>query len=164
MPLFGISIHFKILIHKNIFIIFVIITSRMDSKLLFRRDYFILLLLSVLYFFTVKNLISFKIYLILALIVSFYFFPIKLLLDLKNLKSTKTPALIIGLSYFIIGNIIALSVLTSLKGDFNFLHMAVSIYGILNIGFLIYFYFKNINYNFRLAIFATLLISAIFVL
>lgn len=134
----------------------------MISKLIFKRDYILLSILSVLYFLTVKTAIPNYIYLISAFLVSFYFFPIKSFLGSSLMKSSNTKKIIVLLSYFVISNIVALTILTTYNSDFGFVRIAILIYSILNLAFLFYFHMtESGSYSFVLTCCAVLLTSAV---
>lgn len=134
----------------------------MVSKLVFKRDYILLPILSVLYFFTIKNAIPSYIYLISALLLSFYFFPIKLFLGSALMKSSNTKKIIVLLSYFVISNIVAMTVLTAYNTDLEFIRTAIFIYSFLNLIFLFYFQFtESGSYNFILTCCTVILSAAV---
>lgn len=134
----------------------------LNSKLIFKRDYLILPILSVMYFLTVKEVLPTTTYLISALLVSFYFFPIKLFLGIELMKSSNKRKIIVLLSYFVISNIVALTILAIYSVDFGFIRIAILIYSFLNIAFLFYFHFtESGSYNFILACCTVLLTSAV---
>ena len=134
----------------------------LNSKLIFKRDYLILPILSVMYFLTVKEVLPTTTYLISALLVSFYFFPIKLFLGSELMKFSNKRKIIVLLSYFVISNIVALTILAIYSVDFGFIRIAILIYSFLNIAFLFYFHFtESGSYNFILACCTVLLTSAV---
>ncbi len=134
----------------------------LNSKLIFKRDYLILPILSVMYFLTVKEVLPTTTYLISALLVSFYFFPIKLFLGSELMKSSNKRKIIVLLSYFVISNIVALTIVATYSVDFGFIRIAILIYSFLNIAFLFYFHFtESGSYNFILACCTVLLTSAV---
>ncbi len=134
----------------------------MMSKLVFKRDYILLPILSVLYFLTIKNAIPNYIYLISALLVSFYFFPIKLFLGSSLMKFSNTKKIIVLLSYFVISNIVAMTVLTAYNSDLEFIRTAIFIYSFLNLVFLFYFHYtESAGYNFILTCCAVILSAAV---
>lgn len=134
----------------------------MALKQILKKDYILLLLLSVLYFLTIKGFVPAIIYLILALLVSFYFFPVKLFLGSNLEKYSTNKKIIVLLSYFVIGNIIALTTLVASQADLKFVRTAIFIYGFVNIAFLIYFHLtESGSYNVRLTAYTLILISAV---
>lgn len=117
--------------------------------------------MSVMYFFTIKNIIPPFVNLIIALMVSIYFFPIKLFIGNDFVKFPIKKKILVALSYYIVSNVIALTALAAYMDDWVFLHTAIFIYGLTNLAFLFYFYFtENVSYNFLLTCCATILISA----
>ena len=80
----------------------------MALKSVLKRVYFLLPILSVLYFLTIKKVIQATNYVIFAVLLNFYFFPIKLFLGSGQLASTSRKRIVVLLSYFVISNIIAL--------------------------------------------------------
>ena len=134
----------------------------MTLKLVLKRDYLLLPILSVLYFLTLKNALPSYIYLISALLVSFYFFPIKLFIGSTLMKSSNTKKIIVLLSYFVISNIIALTILTTYDPDLGFIRTTILIYSLLNLAFLFYFHMtESGSYNFILTCCAVFLTSAV---
>ncbi|MEO5790109.1 hypothetical protein [Gelidibacter sp.] len=134
----------------------------MTSKLIFKRDYLLLPILSLLYFLAIKNVIPAFIYLLIALLTSIYFFPIKLFLRYDSTPSNNKRRIVVLLSYFIISNIIALSALVAFQSDLGFIRTGISFYGLINFAFLIYFHrTEKGSYNFILACCTVVLTSAI---
>lgn len=134
----------------------------MTLKQILKKDYILLLILSVMYFLTVKDALPATIYLVFALLVSLYFFPIKLFLGSAHIESSQKRKIIVLLSYFVISNIIALTVLATYQTDFGFIRIAILIYTILNIAFLFYFHMtESGSYNFILTCCAVWLTSAV---
>lgn len=126
-----------------------------------KKDYILLLLLSVLHFLSVKNVIPNFTYLLIALIMSFYFFPIKLFLDKSLFTKPLKKKTIKVFSYFIIGNIIVFSALLLYIDGPGFFKNALFIYGMLNLILLFYFYFtENISSSFILSVCTSILVSA----
>lgn len=133
----------------------------MTKQEILKKDYILLLLLSVMYFLTVKEALSASIYIVFALLVSLYFFPIKLLLGTVPVTISNKKKVIILFSYFIISGIIALTVLTRYEADFGLFRTTIAVYGLINFGFLIYFFVsENVSYNFILTLCAGFLTSA----
>lgn len=134
----------------------------MTKQDILKKDYLLILLLSVLYFLSVKNVIHNFAYLIIALISSLYYFPIKLFLDKSLFTQPIKKKVIKVLSYFIIGNIIAFSGLLLYIDGSGFFRNALFVYGMLNLILLFYFYFtESISTSFILSLSTIILISAI---
>lgn len=134
----------------------------MTLKQILQKDYILLLLLSVLYFLAIKSVLPAFIYLICALLTSFYFFPIKLFLGSALDKNSSSKRIIVLLSYFVIGNIIALTALIAFQSDLDFIRTAIFIYGLVNLAFLIYYHFtESGSYNFMLTVCTVILTSAV---
>lgn len=134
----------------------------MTKQDILKKDYILILLLSVLYFLSVKNVIHNFAYLIIALAISFYFFPIKLILDKSLFTQPKKLKIIKVISYFIISSIVAFSALLFYTDSGpGFFRNALFVYGLLNMILLFYFYFtENISSNFILSACTVVLISA----
>ncbi|MGC1633378.1 MAG: hypothetical protein WA749_14810 [Gelidibacter sp.] len=134
----------------------------MTSKLIFKRDYLLLPILSILYFLAIKGVIPALAYFLIALLTSFYFFPIKLFFSYDSTPSKNNRRIVVLLSYFIISNIIALSALVAFQFDLGFIRTGISIYSLFNFAFLIYFHMtEKGSYNFILACCTVVLTSAI---
>lgn len=135
----------------------------MNSNAIFKKDYIAILLISVLYFLMMKNALPATVYLIIAIIVSLYFFPLKFFLKVSTVRVSKKKTFIGALSYYITGNIIALSALVSFQDGPGFINTTIIIYGIINFALLIYFYMtENISYNFILTCCVALLTAAVY--
>lgn len=133
----------------------------MTKTNILKKDYILILILSVLYFLSVKNVIPTFAYLIIALVGSFYFFPIKLFLDKNLFNETRNKKIAKILSYFVIGNIIVFSALMLYVDGPGFFRNSLFVYGILNSILLFYFYFtENVSSNFILSACTIILISA----
>ena len=133
----------------------------MTLKLVLKRDYLLLPILSVMYSLTVKDVLPSTIYLISALLVSVYFFPIKLFLGSGLMESTNKKRIVVLLSHFIISNIIALSALQAYQTDLGLIRTGLAIYGLINVAFLLYFHFtESGSYYFFLACCAVILTFA----
>lgn len=130
----------------------------MTLKSALKKDYFLLPLLSVLYFLTIKDSFSATIYLIIAFLISIYFFPVKLFMRSAPKKSSAKINIFAPISYFVISNIIILTILTTFNIESEFLSMTILIYSVFNIALLIYFHFtESGGYNFILTCCALLL-------
>ncbi|WP_299397354.1 hypothetical protein [uncultured Gelidibacter sp.] len=134
----------------------------MNSNTILKKDYIAILIISVLYFLMIKNVVPATVYLIIAIIVSLYFFPLKLFLKDSTVSVSKKKTFIGALSYYVTGNIIALSALVSFQDGPGFINTAITIYSLINFGLLVYFYMtENISYNFILTCCVTLLTAAV---
>lgn len=134
----------------------------MVLKKILKRDYILVLIISILYFLTVKNVIPSYVNLIIGVLVSLYFFPLKLFIGKDFVTFPNRKRILIALSYYIVSNIIALTGAVAYMDDWRFLHNAILIYGLINLAFLFYFYFtENVSYNFILTCCVTILISAV---
>lgn len=132
------------------------------SKTLLRKDYILVLLMSLICFLTIKSVFPGFVYLVIAVLVGIYFFPVKLYMgnELLNASNRKRVALI--LSYFVISNIIILTALTVYLDGEGFIHNTILIYSIINLVFLLYFHFmENMRYNVILSLCTMVLISAV---
>lgn len=124
----------------------------MTSKTLLRNDYIFVLLMSVMYFLTIKNVFPTFVYLVIAVLVSIYFFPVKLFLGNEFLSAPNKKKVALALSYYVISNIITLTALIIYVDGKGFLHTTLLIYHIINLAFLLYFHFtENMRYNFVLS-------------
>lgn len=134
----------------------------MTKQNILKKDYILLLLLSVLYFLSIQKVIPNFVYLIIALINSFYFFPIKLFLDKSLFTGPMKRKVIKVFSYFIISSIIVFSALLFYTDDGNnFIRTTLFVYGMLNLILLFYFYFtENISSSFILSVCTSILVSA----
>ncbi|MCK0125460.1 hypothetical protein MWU76_13765 [Gelidibacter sp. F2691] len=135
----------------------------MDYKTFIKKDYFLVLLISVLYFLTVKNVLPVAAYLVIAIISSIYFFPMKLFLGEAIDNASKKKHILTAFSYFVTSNIITLTALVFFQEEPGFIHTALLIYGLINLGFLIYFYWtEKSSYNLILCCCVLVLTSAKF--
>lgn len=135
----------------------------MDFQTLLRKDYTLVLLISILYFLTIKEVVPEFAYLVIAVMISIYFFPIKLLLgnDISDASNKKKVTL--AVSYFVISNIIALTALTAYFDRKGLILTAIHIYSFINFAFLLHFHFKeNMRYNVILSVCTIVLTSAMF--
>lgn len=132
------------------------------SPKILRKDYILVLLVSVTYFLTIQNVIPSYVNLIIAVLVSLYFFPIKLFIGNDFVKFPNKKKILVALSYYIVSNVITLTALVAYMDDLAFLHTTIFIYGLINLVFLFYFYFtENVSYNFILTCCVTILVSAV---
>ncbi len=123
----------------------------MTLKSVLNRDYFLLPILSIIYFLTIKGAMPSVVYVIIALLTSIYFFPVKLFLENDATKFTSQRRIVVLLSYFIISNLIAISILLAYQTDLGFIRTVISIYSLINLAFLIYFHMtESGGYNFIL--------------
>ena len=134
----------------------------MPLKSALKKDYMLLPILSVIYFLTIKSIISSSVYLLISIVISIYFFPIKLFLGNDSTLSNNKRRIVVLLSYFIISNIIALSALVAYQGDLGFIRSGIFIYSLINVSFLIYFHMtERGSYNFILTGCAVIFTTAV---
>ncbi|TXE07466.1 hypothetical protein ES711_11920 [Gelidibacter salicanalis] len=135
----------------------------MDYKTFIKRDYVLVLLISVLYFLTVKNVVPVVAYLVIAVISSIYFFPVKLFLGDAFDNTSKKKHILAALSYFVTSNIITLTASVFFQEESGFVHTTLGIYALINLGFLFYFYWtEKSRYNVILCCCVLVLTSAKF--
>lgn len=133
----------------------------MIKEKILKKDYILIILLCILYFLSVKNVMPTFGYLLVALAISFYFFPIRLFLERRLFNETNGKKIAKVLSYFIIGNIIAISALLPYVDGSGFFRYALFAYALLNMVLLFYFYFtESTGSNFILSLWTVILVSA----
>lgn len=132
----------------------------MSSKDFFKKDYILIIIVSILYFLMMKNSIHPFTHLIVAILVGLYFFPLKLFIRQNFSEYSKSNKVMAELSYFVISNVISLTALSSFLDPEGGIHNVIYIYGIINLIFLIYFHStKKMTYNLILTCCTTLLVA-----
>jgi len=114
-------------------------------KSILKKDYLLILVLSVLCFFTIKQIIPNAIYLILAILLGIYFFPLKLIINSDFINKTESSKILFIALNMLASIIIVLSSLLFYVDANSIFSVIVSYSGIAVFLLLIYSYLKNKN-------------------
>ena len=128
-----------------------------------KLEFLVPVAVSVLYFFTVKEIIPPLVYLFLAVLIGVYYFPIKLIVFINNSKEAPARSKIqVMASSLIFSIILFLSIINLYLEESNSLKSIIGLFTIINFMGLIYYYVIEKNtHNFILHFCFLVLISAL---
>jgi hypothetical protein len=108
---------------------------------LYKHDYVIPIIASVLFFFTVKLQMPYYGYALIIVVFGLYFFPVKDIILFNESKSSKKKLVLFSLiANLVLSVILTISIPYLYLKDNSNLKLIITILGIINILFLVFFY------------------------
>lgn len=114
----------------------------MNKQIIITKDYWLIVLITILYFFTNKAVIPTLFFFITALVVGFYFFPLKIFL-FNSEADKKLYKFIPIVQHIIVGAVIIISSLILFRPGIGDLKVYFNVLALLNLILVVYLYMKE---------------------